>query len=74
MASWHKHRLDSKTWQDRYPEIQVVAPEGARAKVGETVAIDTVAPRFDDPNVQFVTVPGTRSAIGLIRSATRKCS
>ena len=55
-----KHRLDAKTWKDRYPEIQVVAPEGARAKVNEAVPVDTVTPRFDDPNVQFVTVPGTR--------------
>jgi len=55
-----KHRLDAKTWKDRYPEIQVVAPEGARAKVEEAVAVDTVAPRLNDPNVQFVTVPGTR--------------
>ncbi len=57
-----KHRLDAKTWKDRYPEIEVVAPEGAREKVQETVEVDTVAPRFDDPNVQFVTVPGTRGA------------
>ncbi len=55
-----KHRLDAKIWKDRYPEIQVVAPEGARARVAETVAVDTVAPQFDDPNVQFVTVAGTR--------------
>jgi len=55
-----KHRLDAKIWKDRYPEMRVVAPEGARAKVAETVPVDTAAPRFDDPNVQFVTVPGTR--------------
>lgn len=55
-----KHRLDAKTWKDRYPEIEVVAPEGAREKVEEVVAVDTVTPRFDDPNVLFVTVPGTR--------------
>jgi hypothetical protein len=55
-----KHRLDAKIWKDRYPQIQVVAPEGARAKVEETVPVGTVAPRFDDPDVQFVTVPGTR--------------
>ena len=55
-----KHRLDAKTWKDRYPEIEVVAPEGARAKVEEVVPVDTAVPRFDDPNVQFVTVPGTR--------------
>src|SRR5664279_1479911 len=55
-----KHRLDAKIWKDRYPEIEVVAPEGARAKVEEAVPVGTVVPRFDDPNVQFVTVPGTR--------------
>jgi hypothetical protein len=55
-----KHRLDARTWKDRYPGIQVVAPEGARAKVEETVPVDTVAPRFGDPNVQFLAVPGTR--------------
>jgi hypothetical protein len=55
-----KHRLDAKIWKDRYPELRVVAPEGARAKVEETVAVDTVAPSFDDPDLQFVTVPGTR--------------
>ena len=55
-----KHRLDAKIWKDRYPEIEVVAPEGARTKVEETVPVDTAAPDFDDPNVQFLTVPGTR--------------
>jgi hypothetical protein len=55
-----RHRLDAKTWKDRYPRIQVIAPEGARAKVEEIVEVDTVAPHFDDPNVQFVNVPGTR--------------
>jgi hypothetical protein len=55
-----RHRLDAKTWKDRYPEIQVIAPEGARAKVEDVVEVDAVAPHFDDPAVQFVTVPGTR--------------
>jgi hypothetical protein len=55
-----KHRLDAKPWKNRYPAMQVIAPEGARAKVEDVVPVDTVAPQFDDPNVQFVTVPGTR--------------
>lgn len=55
-----KHRLDAKPWKDRYPAMQVVAPEGARAKVEDVVPVDTVAPQFDDPNVQFIAVPGTR--------------
>jgi hypothetical protein len=55
-----KHRLDAKIWKNRYPEMRVVAPEGARDKVAEVVPVDTTAPSFDDPSVQFMTVPGTR--------------
>ena len=52
--------------------LQVVAPEGARAKVNEAVPVDTAVPDFGDTNVQFVTVPGTRgheSAL-VVRSAS----
>ncbi|HKA45338.1 MAG TPA: hypothetical protein VKF40_25350 [Burkholderiales bacterium] len=55
-----KHRLDAKIWKDRYPQMVVVAPEGARDRVAEIVSVDTTAPRFDDTNVEFVAVPGTR--------------
>lgn len=55
-----KHRLDAKIWKDRYPAMQVVSPEGARAKVAEIVPVDTVAPDFADPKVEFLAVPGTR--------------
>jgi hypothetical protein len=55
-----KHRLDAKTWKVRYPAIRVLAPEGAREKVEEVVPVDAVTAEFDDPDVQFVTVPGTR--------------
>ena len=54
-----KHRLDAKAWKLRYPSIQVIAPEGSRARVQKKVPVDTVEPVFGDPNVQFVTVPGT---------------
>jgi hypothetical protein len=54
------HRLDAKAWKDRYPQVQVVAPEGSRAKVEEVVPVDTTMPDFGDPDVQFLTVPGTR--------------
>jgi hypothetical protein len=71
-----KHRLDAKIWKDRYPELRVVAPEGARAKVEEAVAVDTVAPSFDDPDLQFVTVPGTRGreAALVVRTPTARRS
>ncbi|MEO8153188.1 MAG: hypothetical protein ABI605_08975 [Rhizobacter sp.] len=54
------HRLDAKTWYDRYPHMEVVTPEGSLAKVEEVVGVDSVVPEFDDPNVIFITVPGTR--------------
>ena len=54
-----KHRLDAKIWKARYPGLQVVAPAGSRNKVEEVVPVDTTMPDFDDPRVQFVTVPGT---------------
>jgi hypothetical protein len=54
------HRLDAKIWKQRYPEIQVVAPVGARDMVQETVPVDSTSPDFGDPDVQWITVPGTR--------------
>ena len=54
------HRLDARAWKERYPQLQVVAPEGSRAKVEKVVPVDTTAPDFGDPNVELVTVPGTR--------------
>lgn len=66
-----KHRLDAKIWKDRYPTMQVVTPQGARAKVEELLKVDTVAPDFRDPDVEFMAVPGTRGheAALIVRSA-----
>jgi len=55
----HKHRLDAKIWKARYPAMQVVTPAGSRKKVEQVVHVDTCEPNFGDPNVEFVTVPGT---------------
>ena len=54
------HRLDAGIWKQRYPQIQVAAPSGAREMVAQVVPVDTVSPRFDDPDVRWITVPGTR--------------
>jgi hypothetical protein len=54
------HRLDAKAWKNRYPELKVIAPEGARERIADVVAVDTTSPDFGDPGVTFVTVPGTR--------------
>ena len=39
--------------------MKVIAPEGAREKIADVVAVDTTSPDFGDPGVTFVTVPGT---------------
>lgn len=54
------HRLDAPAWKARYPKLVVVAPAGSRAAVAEAVPVDTTGPDFDDPDVRFVAVPGTR--------------
>ena len=53
------HRMDAKIWKDRYPDLQVFAPLGVRKKVEEVVPVTHATPDFGDPQVQFVTVPGT---------------
>ncbi len=55
------HRLDAKTWLHRYPTMHVAAPAGAREKALEVVPVASTAPDFDDPDVQWVSVPGTRA-------------
>ena len=68
------HRLDARIWKQRYPTLLVVAPAGALGMVQEVVPVDTVAPRFDDADVQWITVPGTREheAALLVRGRTGK--
>ena len=53
------HRMDAKIWKDRYPELVVIAPSGARAKVEKVVHVDATSVDFGDPNVTLVEIPGT---------------
>src|SRR5687767_1929748 len=55
------HRLDARIWKARYPQMKVLAPEGARAKVAKIVPVDATATDFGDPSVRLITVPGTRA-------------
>jgi hypothetical protein len=54
------HRLDARIWLQRYPTTNVAAPAGAREKALEVVPVESTAPDFGDPDVQWITVPGTR--------------
>jgi hypothetical protein len=52
------HRNDAFIWKARYPNMTVVAPSGARARVEEVVPVDTSTPDFGDDAVRFVEVAG----------------
>ncbi len=54
------HRMDAKIWKDRYPNMIVIAPSGAKDKVEEVVHVDQTIASFEDPNVQLVIVAGTQ--------------
>lgn len=53
------HRLDAKIWKQRYPDLRVLTPPGAKKAVEEAVAVDATTDVFSDPTVRFVTMPGT---------------
>lgn len=52
------HRMDAAAWKARYPDLRVVGPEAARAKVEEVVPMD--APDTDVPGVVVHEVPGIK--------------
>ncbi|MBV9881621.1 MAG: hypothetical protein JO276_01275 [Sphingomonadaceae bacterium] len=54
------HRMDAPIWKQRYPELRVVAPPGARERVAEVVPVDaTTSDILDDRAVDWTIVPGT---------------
>lgn len=53
------HRMDTRAWKSRYPSLTVIAPPGAREQADRLVTVDATSVDFGDPNVHFVTVPGT---------------
>lgn len=53
------HRMDASIWKDRYPDIRVVTPPGARARVEEVVPVGATDDVLDDPDARLVIVPGT---------------
>lgn len=54
------HRLDAKIWKDRYPDIRVLTPPAARDAVMDVVPVDATTDILDDPDSDFVIVPGTQ--------------
>lgn len=54
------HRLDARIWKDRYPDMQVIAPPGARESVEEAVPVDATRDAMGDAQVGLVVVPGIK--------------
>lgn len=52
------HRMDSKIWKARYPDLKVIAPIGAREAADKAVSVDATEVDFEDDAVRFVTVKG----------------
>jgi len=67
-----RHRKDARIWKDRYPQLVVVAPAGARQQAAEVVPVDATSVDFGDPTIRFVTVPGTdeREAALVVETTT----
>ena len=65
------HRLDIRAWKARYPEAEVICPPGAQEMVEKAVPVDATTDIWDDPSVQFLTVPGIAGKEGalLVRRA-----
>jgi len=67
------HRLDARVFKDRYPELRVLCPRGARAKVSEVVPVDGGYEDLPpDDHVSLVTLDGTKDAEGamIVRGAS----
>lgn len=66
------HRLDSRIWKQRYPDIQVLAPPGGKRAIEEAVPVDATHDIFGDPDVSFIVVAGTadmESALSVKRAS-----
>jgi hypothetical protein len=60
------HRMDAKTFKDRYPSLRVIAPPGAKAKVDEVVKVDDSEGAFGDDRVHYEVLEGTKAREGVL--------
>lgn len=68
------HRQDAYIWKQRYPELVVLCPEGARAKVEQEVPVSgSYDHDLGDPSVQLFHWRGSKNREGgvLVREADR---
>ena len=60
------HRMDARIWKQRYPDVKVISPAGARTKVEEIVKVDETKPVLDDA-VMYEILDGTKEREGVLR-------
>ncbi|AQR73859.1 hypothetical protein [Sphingomonas sp. LM7] len=54
------HRLDSRIWKQRYPDMKVLAPPSARDQVAQAVPVDATVDIIGDPAIVFAKIAGAR--------------
>jgi hypothetical protein len=59
------HRLDARVYKDRYPQMTVICPAGAKKKVEEVVPVDAVQLDADD-TVRYRSFAGTLDRDGVL--------
>ena len=59
------HRMDSRIWKKRYPDMKVIAPAGSKAKVEQIVKVDETNPKLDE-TVRFEILDGTKEREGVM--------
>lgn len=60
------HRTDARPFRQRYPEMKVICPPGAKKRVEQAVAVDATSDILADISVEFVIVPGMGDAEGAL--------
>lgn len=60
------HRLDARAFKERFPDVRVVCPPGARAKVEQVVKVDATEVDFGDERVRYPVLDGTGEGEGCL--------
>jgi hypothetical protein len=60
------HRLDARIFKDRYPDLRVIGPSGAKTKIEEVVKVDETEPSFGDDSVRYEILGGTDAREGVM--------
>ena len=61
------HRLDAKVFKQRYPNLRVLAPAGARKKVAQVVPVDGTYDDYKDDQVQLFHLDGAKQHEGVVQ-------